>query len=178
MKVDMNKYHPKLKVMHWIMAVLVLLMLLIGWMMAEKVVPEDASYRGFVYMMHKSTGILILILIFVRLYFRLSTYVPPLPREFSRFEAKLASVTHFCFYVLLFILPINGWLMSNFAGRDAVFFGVNLPKLVSPDEFAAGIARASHSYIAYTLLALVGLHILGALFHRYIDRKDVLQRML
>jgi cytochrome b561/polyisoprenoid-binding protein YceI len=130
---------------------------------------------------HKSVGITILGLAILRLLWRmLNKPSPALPGDLKPYERVLAHLTHHGLYLLLFILPLSGWMMSSAKNYPVSWFGIGhpLPNLVTPNETLFGILKQTHEVLATTLLVLAALHVLSALQHHFVRRDDVLRRML
>ncbi len=127
---------------------------------------------------HKSVGITILALAVIRLTWRLIDRPPP-PPPMPRWQSYASRLTHAAFYVLLFALPITGWLMSSAANYPVSWFGVvQLPDLVAPDREFKHLLEEVHETLVKVLIALTILHIVAALKHQFIDRDGLLRRML
>jgi cytochrome b561 len=127
---------------------------------------------------HKSFGITILGLAIIRLAWRWLD-PPPLPTRMPRWQEVAARLNHWALYVLLFALPLTGWLMSSAANRPASWFGlVQLPDFVAPDERLEEAFEAAHEFLVNALFALVGLHVAAALKHQFVDRDGLFLRML
>lgn len=177
-----DKYPASMRVLHWLMAILILGQIFGGWFMT----PYDEAREplvGQLYWWHKSFGLLAFLFIFIRLSNRLR-YVPPeLPTGLPAFDRKLAHFAHWAIYALIVMLPITGYtLSSTFEYSDGVtFFGIHVPELFPKNEAVYEAADWLHGILAYTLLAVVALHLAGVVKHRYFDKNpdnDVLQRML
>jgi cytochrome b561 len=171
------KYPLILRFFHWLMAFMILAMIAVGWYMHE-LAPDSIKYD--LYGWHKAFGMLILAFVFVRLLVRFVSKIPALPQGISPIEQKIAKLGHLGLYCLMLFIPIAGYVMSSAAGKDVNFFGLLLPNLIGENEVIKEIAGEVHEILAYSLLALVGLHVLGTLKHRFFDKKenDVLNRML
>lgn len=129
---------------------------------------------------HKSVGITILGLAVLRLLWRLMNRPSPaLPADLKPWERGLAHLTHHGLYLLLFALPLSGWMMSSAKNYPVSWFGVGrLPNLVAPDETLFAFLKGTHQVLATTLLVVAVLHALAALQHHFVRRDDVLRRML
>ena len=129
---------------------------------------------------HKSVGITILGLVVLRLTWRwLNEHHPALPGHLKRYELALARFTHVALYVLLIAVPISGWTMSSARGFPVSWFGFfQLPDLVPKSRPLYDALMIVHHTLAYTLLAVIGLHVVGALKHHFVHKDDVLKRML
>lgn len=128
---------------------------------------------------HKSFGITILSLALLRLAWRWLSRPPPLPTGMTPLERALARLTHWGFYVLLFSLPLSGWLMSSAANFPVSYFGLlTLPDLIGPDKDLVEQLKDVHELIGKVLFAAIGLHVAAALKHHFFNKDDVLWRML
>lgn len=171
-----HRYSSVAIFLHWLIAALVLLQLLL--VMAGDAVPREqaAFYRDG----HKAVGMSLLVLTLVRIAWRLGHRAPPLPPTMKRWERILAGATHVLFYAALLILPLSGWLASSAAGRDISWFGLfNWPLLpIGGGREAAGMFMDVHRAVVKGLFALLALHVGAALKHQFFDHDNVLARML
>ncbi len=165
------------KLFHWLMFVLI-----VGAFVAVNVQEsfESGSVEADRWMMlHKSFGLTVFVLVWLRLGWRIGQRT--VPENFSGYGmAKLASMGHALLYLLMIIVPLSALLMSQFAGRSVSWFGVfDLPVWVAENERLAEQLHELHAgFLAPFLFVLIILHILGGLWHHFIDRDDVLKRML
>lgn len=176
-----DKYPAALRILHWVRALLVLGLIAAGWTMT---VLDDALAAKFnlLYPLHKSFGVLALLIVLAQLAIRVMSTLPgppPLPTP----ERLLSQAVHIAMYALLLIVPLMGYAMSSsYIDSDGVFFfGIHLPELLPKDDGRFKLFQFLHKTLAYSLLALVTLHIAGALKHRYFDkdrRTDVLPRIV
>jgi cytochrome b561 len=128
---------------------------------------------------HKSIGITILALVFLRLGWRWANPTPTLPSTLKPYERLLARGTHLLLYVLLFAMPLSGWMMSSARGFPVSWFGFfQLPDLVPKDKALYEALVSTHETLAWTLVAIVALHVGAALKHHFMLKDDVLRRML
>jgi len=174
-----DKYHISLRIVHWLMAVMILGLIVLGWFMQG--LDKDVSYRNDLYGLHKSFGVTVLFLVVLRVALRISTVIPPLPETLPKFIRKVAHLVHHIIYLFIFAVPISGYMMSNMFGYGVSWFGISLPKLFSPNKEIGGLAHEAHAILPYMLLALVTLHVAGAIKHKFFEkdkRNDVLKRML
>ncbi len=165
-------------ILHWLIATLIALNIFAGWYSTTL----EGPARFFVLGNHKSFGIIILLLTVARILWRLSHPAPPLPDTLKAWEAALAKVTHFLFYVLMLAVPMAGWAYSSsfLKGAPVSIFGlVNFPGLpFSGDKATTGLFAEVHETLAFTMLALMALHVLAALKHTFVDRDGTLRRMV
>jgi len=176
------KYPVAMRVLHWLMAAIIIGMVGVGWTMVSMDDKVPAKF-DLLYPWHKSFGMLVLILVTIRLVTRLRSSIPPEPEQLAAWEKALAKAAHVTLYVLMIVVPCMGYSMSStYTESDGVFFfGVNLPELLPKNDSWFKVFQALHRILAYTLLALIVLHVAGALKHRFFDRNraaDVLPRML
>jgi cytochrome b561 len=128
---------------------------------------------------HKSFGMTVLMLAVLRLLWRLFNRPPELPAGMSNIEKAFARGTHVLFYVLLFAMPLTGWLMSSAKNYSVSWFGrFTWPDLIAPNERAFELLKTTHHLMGWLLLTVAILHILAALKHHFWDKDDVLRRML
>jgi cytochrome b561 len=162
--------------LHWIIAVLVVAMLVLGLIMVD--LPLGVQ-KLELYALHKSVGIVILAFVAARLAWRLSG-TRPVPLGPSRpYEQILAHGVHASFYVVLVAMPLTGWLMSSSANFSVNVFGLfTLPDLVAPDKRLEEIFHAAHYWLGWVLIGLLVLHIAGALKHHFVLKNDTLRRMI
>ncbi len=122
-----DKYSLGLRVIHWLMAVFIIGMLCSGLYM--KSLPLSNEIKFNIYAIHKACGITILGLIIVRIFFRVFTYVPPLPANFSRFVINASKTVHFGLYSLMVLMPLSGYVMSSASGKKIKYF-FHIPLLI------------------------------------------------
>ena len=128
---------------------------------------------------HKSVGLTVLVLAIVRLGWRLAAPPPPFPAQMPRWQVVAARTTHWAFYVLLFALPLSGWLMSSAGNHPVSWFNlVQLPDFVAPNKPLEHFLHEFHELAFDGLFALAIVHVGAALKHHFVDRDDVLMRML
>lgn len=170
--------------LHWLIALAVIAMLALGFLMGEA--REGSAIQFQLFQWHKSIGITILLLTVLRLAWRLMNRQPPLPATMPLWERALARLTHLAFYVLLFALPLTGWAMVSASplGIPTLLYGVvpwpNLPwaaRAEDPEALEAMLSE-THEVLAFTMIALLLLHVAGALRHHFILHDTVLRRML
>lgn len=163
------------RILHWSMAVLVLAMLFIGIGMVSTTSP---SYHALL-SIHKSIGIVILVLVAIRLINRLLNRPPPLPAGLPDWQQVMAKASHIALYALMFALPLVGWSMLSAEGYPIVIFGwLRLPAILPHDAQVFAALRSTHTVLALLLFAVFLLHLGAALFHWLIRRDAVLKSML
>lgn len=167
------------RVLHWSIALAVLGMLAAGLYAVSLDTSTAAGDKRFyaVIDIHKSFGLLILSLMVIRVLWRLSERTPKWAPAIPVWERIAARVSELLLYIGLFVQPISGYLWASAYGEPVRFFGVKLPHLVNLPGPWVRVARHTHDTVAYVLLAIVVLHILGALKNHFIDRNEVLRNM-
>ena len=165
--------------LHWLLGLFWLGMVAVGLYMVDL---PFSPQRLKLYNWHKWAGMLLLALSVVRLLWRLTHRPPALPatieQAMPRWQALAHHATHGGLYTLFFVVPLLGWAYSSAAGFPIVWWGVwPLPDWVPVDPALAEALKPWHRLSAYALLALVALHVAGALKHAVIDKDGLLQRM-
>jgi cytochrome b561 len=171
-----TRYSAVAQAFHWIIAALIVTQFTLAWLADD--LPLGAHKLGLL-ARHKSFGMTILMLAVLRLLWRLFNAPPALPDGMAKREKMLAKATHIAFYVLLFAMPLTGWLMSSAKKYKVSWFGLfQWPDLIGKNEKTFDLLRSTHEILSYALLALAILHILAALKHHFWNKDDVLVRML
>jgi cytochrome b561 len=175
MKRPQQRFNVLGRLLHWVMAVLVLAMLFIGIGMVSTVSPR---YHMLV-SIHKSIGIVILVLVAIRLVNRLINPPPPLPTDLPAWQVLAAKASHLVLYALMFGLPLIGWAMLSAAGYPIIVFGsLHLPAILPHDNAVFAVLRTAHTVLALMLFATFLAHLGAALFHALIRRDEVLPSMV
>jgi len=171
-----RRYHPVAKALHWLVALLVAVQFGIAWAMPD-IGPHTKLSRLISW--HLTVGALIGLAVFVRVSWRLRHPGPSPSASEPRWLRAAARVSHGVLYVLLLIVPLLGWAAASTRGwRVTLLPRLALPALLPRGSKSGFLAGDVHTFVAYTLLAIVALHIAAALYHRLILRDGVLARML
>jgi len=146
----------------------------------EEFLSKEATNRMEIYNLHKSFGVIALIFIFVRIINRLFKKAPALPSSMPKFEKIFAHLGHASLYLLMIVMPLSGYLMSNSFGYPVNLFGIELPKIAETNFELGKIFGEIHGLAAYLIAAIISLHILAVVKHRFFDKEenDVLKRMI
>jgi cytochrome b561 len=169
-----SRYSAPAIALHWLLALLIAVSFGVGLYMTGL---ETSPDKLKLYNWHKWAGVVILTLSAARLLWRLS-HRPPDDVPMPGWQRRLAHATHWALYALFFAVPLAGWGYSSAAGFPVVVFGVlPLPDLVPPDRELAAVLRLTHRMLAYSLGALVVLHVAAVLKHHVMDRDALLARM-
>lgn len=175
-------YGPLARALHWAMAGLVLLQCGFGVVMVYEG-PEGNIWQTLagalrLYDAHKTLGLALLALVAIRLANRLWRGAPPEEPILAPWQRETAALVHAWIYLLLFLVPVLGWIGVSLYPALTVFGAVTLPALAGPDRASSGPVLVAHAIAAFALLALVGMHVGAALHHHFIRRDGVLGRML
>lgn len=171
------------RLLHWAMAGLILFMLGLGLWMVEI---EDVFEQYAWFQIHKSWGAVVFALALVRVVWRaLQPAKPSLPDGMRKWESVAAEGAHIALYVLIFALPLSGWLMSTasplqdqFGIKNMVFGLFEMPDPFVPgDKALAGLFKQVHYYLATGLIVVLLGHVGGALKHHFVYKDNVLKRM-
>lgn len=169
-------YDRTARLLHWLIAALLLAQLFFGWWLGD--VPRGTPARGYWVNWHKSTGLLLGLLIVVRLGWRLRHGAPAWPESMPRWQQKLAAASHHLIYLLMLVVPLAGYLASNFSKHGVKFFNTWVMRPWGADDQAIyAVFNQTHKIGAALLLALIVLHVLAALQHLW-RRDGVFARML
>ncbi len=163
------------KLFHWLIAVIVIAMLSVSFFLDDL----SGAIKPTAIMLHKSLGLTVFLLMILRAFWIVHTGKPALPTTVARWERCLSHLVQYSLYLFLLLMPLCGWIMSIAANKTPSFFGMfnaPLPWIV-PNKALAQWMFSAHETIAWIIIALLCLHIAGALKHYFMDRDKVLQRM-
>ncbi len=171
-----QRYTRTAMLLHWLIALLLLAQFGFGWWLDE--VPRNTPERGFFINLHKSTGIVIGLLILLRIVWRLMHTPPPLPASMANWQQRVAALSHKAMYVCMVLMPLSGYLAANFSKHGIKFF--NLVKWApwgNDDKLLYAIFNQTHKITAVLFAALIALHLLAVIKHALIDRDHLFSRM-
>jgi len=165
------------KALHWLGALIILLLLGHGWWMTHLALRPDrlAHYAG-----HSALGYDFLVLLLLRLLWRWLNPVPALPADLKPWERAAARIGHISLYVLMLVVSVTGWMVASTFRVPITkdLFGINWPPLITGvDRSVRQWIEGSHMILAYLLAAVVVVHVIGALRHHFVKRNDILRRM-
>lgn len=172
----MKRYHGLSIFFHWLLALMIIGALIMGSIMVDmRFSPAKLQYYNW----HKWAGVSILALVALRLLTRLFTTAPAYPSSMANWEKTLAGLMHIALYVLMFAVPISGYLYSYAAGYPVVYLGMfELPAVVGPFPEYKDAFKSAHGILTKLIFLAVVLHFAAAMKHAVINKDDVLQRML
>lgn len=161
---------------HWLVFILFVTQFVSANIMDDM---QPSPEKWELYALHKSIGVLVLFVVFLRFSWRMSSLSPARPLRMSKSQAVLAGSVHILLYVAMFAMPVSGYIMSMAGGHGISFFGLfDLPNLVGESKELGKIAHEVHEIGGTAIYVLVALHIAGALWHHFVEKDTVLKRML
>jgi cytochrome b561 len=169
-----NIYGFVSKNFHWIMTVLIICNFVLGIFLDDL---EKGPVRFLLFSIHKSTGIVVLMLLILRFFWRIVNTTPaPLGRV--KFLNILSKLGHYFFYFILLVVTLSGWTYSSAKGGPVSVFGLfSVPALVEKNNEIAKIALNIHVISVYAFIAVLSLHVLMSLVHHYILKDKTLSRI-
>ncbi len=178
---DRDDYNFGAKSLHWLIALIIFILLPLGWLMGDFTGLQKAQ----AYNLHKSLGATVLLLMALRLVWRGLYPAPALPSTMPPLEQTAAKTGHLALYALLIALPLTGWALISTSSKPSLFFGQPFPLLSFLAELpgagkkeAHEMLEGAHELLAFGLLALVAAHVLAALRHALVLNDGVVSRML
>jgi cytochrome b561 len=170
---SMQTYTRAAMWLHWVMAVMVLALMVVGFSLPE----EDGPMRTLGIQLHKSFGLTVWALFALRLAWRSFNAPPPLPAGMPRLQRQAAETVHVLLYILLFVQPLLGYLSASFAGYPMKWFGYRLPNWGWKDPALNDFFSECHEISAFVFIALIAVHTCAALYHGFVRRDGLLRRM-
>lgn len=170
------RYTAPARLLHWLMAALLIGLLALGFYMSDlPLSPEKLQ----LYAWHKWAGVTAFILLAIRLLWRATHRPPALPASMSATAQRMAHLGHLALYALMIAIPLSGWLMSSAKGFQTVYFGVlPIPDLLAKNPELGELLATLHGGLNLLLVLTVLGHAAAALKHHFVDKDDVLRRML
>lgn len=160
--------------LHWVLALLIIGMLCVGWyMMSIADNPDSRTYFN----LHKSFGIVTGLLILFRVAWRIQHKPEALPSSIAKWQMKLAHGVQLLLYFCMIMMPVTGFLGASFGTHGIAFFGWPIPKWAPQHADLSEQLFEIHGVIAWALVVLIAVHVLAALKHLWIDKDGVFQRM-
>jgi cytochrome b561 len=170
------RYDATLRILHWAMAAIILAAIALGVVAA--LLPRGVSPRVELLTIHKSLGMTALVLVVLRVLWRLSVGAPPDSAALGVLTRVGAHAAHIALYALMIAMPVTGYVASVAGGHDAPWFGLfEFPALVAKNEALAHRAGFAHYWLAWAIGAVLALHLAGAAWHAWVKRDDIFSRM-
>ncbi len=171
-----NSFGSIAKTFHWVLALGIVGMLTVGFIMAD-MAPSPSKWT--LYGLHKSTGVLILLLVILRFTWRLLNPVPQLPSSLKPWHHRLAKLSPLALYTLMLMMPLSGFILSQAGGHPISVYNLfTVPALFPKNPDLSQIAARIHAYGAYIFIGVLALHVSAAFYHHFILKTNVLKKML
>ena len=169
-KNEKDRYGRVSRLFHWTIAILFISLIPMG--IFSSMIPEETSYRNAYYVVHKTIGVTVFLLVIFRLIWNKISKRPALDNTLTSTEKKLAHRAHNILYFMLLVIPITGFMMTSYHGYGTFFFFWELPPLWEQSNVYQ-IWGGFHKYLLpYIVYIILGAHVLGALKHQFIDKHD------
>ena len=171
----MERYTRVAITLHWIIALGVLGQIAFGWWMIE--IPKSPpGVRAYWFNLHKSIGLTLGILIFIRLAWALTHRAPPLPDHIPAWQKFAAKASHVALYACMIIMPLSGYLGSSFTRYPIKYWGMTLPNWGWDAPLYKDLCSNVHQIAVIVFMTLIAIHIAAAIRHM-MARDGVIQRM-
>ncbi len=170
-----SRYHPLLVSLHWVLALLIVAALTVGFFWLGSIHNSDPQ-KITVLRVHMAGGMLILVLMGIRFFVRMRTSRPPAATTGFALLDRLAPIIHYGFYVLVLLMVATGYTTAILAGLPAIVFGGSGDPL--PPTLMIYPSFAAHGFIANLLVGFIALHVLAAFYHQFVRKDGLFRRML
>lgn len=170
-----NSYGLVTKIFHWLVALLIITLLVVGYIMTE-MAPSDQKWQ--IYAVHKATGTIVFMLVCLRILWRLINIEVLLPKDIPSWQKFAAKTTYLILYFFMLLMPISGILMTLLSGYAIDLFGLFTIDGWDANKPLASTFRSIHVFSSFILAGFVVLHILAAWYHHLIRKDNVLMRMI
>lgn len=169
-------YSAAAKLFHWITALAVLTTIPVALAMVRV---GQGPLQNQLYDLHRSLGVLVLVLMAARLLWRIYRPAPPLVPGLPDWQVAAASISHWTLYAVLLAMPVLGWAGTSAFGAPIMVFDLfEWPAMLDKDEQLANVLLGLHRWLGFALVGLLGLHVAAALHHHFIRGDETLRRML
>ena len=175
-KAKPDGYSPAAKWLHWLTAACVFILVPVAFTMVRL---GEGALTNALYEVHKSVGIIAFLIVAVRVVVRLTRGAPPPEDGLSPFERTLSTWVHRAMYVIVFAMPILGFIGTSMCCAPVnLFWTIPIPITFTGSEETTARILGIHKVLGFILTGLVALHLAGVLKHVFISRDGVLRRML
>lgn len=176
-KNTIDKFGLITKILHWVIAVLIIGLIYLGWYMVD-LTYYDKWYNSSL-SWHKSLGMIVIALVLIKICWQLYTPAPESVVGLKFWEAISAYIMHIILLFLMLAIPVSGYIISSSAGQSIpVFDWFSIPAILKITATVRDWAIALHFYMAYGTAGLVTIHVIAAIKHQFIDKNNTLKRML
>jgi len=174
MSIPASRYTLVAMCLHWLMALLVIALIGIGWCMVD--LPQGPD-RSWYFALHKSIGLSVFALLVLRIAWRIRHRPPALPASVPLWQRGLAALVHLGFYAVLVVQPLSGYLSSSFSGYKTRWFGIPLPQWGWQDAPLNELFTEIHVISSIALVVLMLVHVLGTVSHLVSGEGALFRRM-
>ncbi|WP_108658833.1 cytochrome b [Acuticoccus kandeliae] len=172
---DIGRYEWPARWLHWAIALLVLSVIPLGFLMGAV---GPGPLQNWLFYIHEELGFVVLVLMALRLVFRIGRGAPPLPPGIPRWQHGASHLVHGLFYLCLLVQPILGWLGTSAFGAPVSIFGLfTLPMPLAKDDALAGQLFEIHETIGFVIIGLLLVHIGAVVMHSFVQKDGVIRRM-
>lgn len=175
LKNTISTYGLVSRIFHWLMSIMLIIMLICGFYMTRA---DSSDLKWQIYALHKSTGMVLLILISLRLLWRIMSILPDLPSTVGYLERIGYKMGMKIMYLLMLLIPLTGMFMTLYAGRPISVYDLFTINAFEANKGLAKILKKTHEYGAIILACAAGIHVLIALYHHFIVKDRLLSRMI
>ena len=173
--IPVQAYTPTARMLHWVTAALVLTIIPVGIAMNYVEGPK----QDLLFHIHRSLGVTLIPIILYRLFYRLTHKPLPLPADIDPMQRFVAEAVHWLLYAALVVQPIIGWIATSaYRAQVLYFWTFELPAIWPENRAFSEQLFVVHKWLGFAIAALLCAHIAGALFHYFIRKDGVLQRMI
>jgi cytochrome b561 len=170
------RYDATLRILHWAMAAIILAAIALGVIAAQ--LPPGVSPRVELLTIHKSLGMTALVLVVLRVAWRLSVGAPPYSASLGVVSRVGAHAAHVALYALMIAMPVSGYVDSVIGGHPTSWFGLfDWPALVARNDALADAAGFVHHWLAWAIGAALALHFAAVVWHAWVKRDEIFSRM-
>ncbi|BCT34351.1 cytochrome b [Pseudomonas protegens] len=170
-----SRYSSMTITLHWLM--LVLLAVVYACIEFRGIFPKGSGARTLIVEAHFMLGLTVFVLVWLRLFARTQGVAPKIVPNPPQWQRLLATLMHWALYLFMIAMPLLGWLTTSAKGHQVMFYGFDLPLLVTEDKNLAKQLQGWHELLGTFGYWLIGLHALAGLYHHYVMRDNTLQRM-
>ena len=172
-----QRYTKTAIALHWLIALLIIAAFLLGLTMVD--IPGFTPTKLKYFSWHKWLGVTVLGLAAIRLLWRLRNAPPPALASIPHWQQLTAEGVHHLLYLLMFAVPVSGYLYSYAAGVPVVYLGLfQMPAIIDPNPELKPLLKTVHYVLTMSMAGVVVAHALAALKHHFFERDDTLKRML
>lgn len=171
-----RSYGTTARVLHWLVAVIVLLMIPAGLIMVQDGLPRPLQDALFLF--HKNIGVMLFLIVLVRVWWRIAHPAPALPDDIPHWQRRAAGLSHLALYAFLILMPLSGYIRVRAGGFPIeALDAAGIPTLVPESKALATAASQLHEIAGFALIAMLATHLGAALYHALIRRDGVWSRM-